>query len=541
MKKTQGSKLFRKRLMLFHKKLEKEPFLKFIPKFLKKFPKAELYLVGGAVRDAALNITKQKDYDFVVRNIKPADLKRFLSRLGSVNLVGKHFGVYKFTPRGFKLEEAIDIALPRTEHSLGIGGYRDFKVQSDQKMSIEKDLSRRDFTINAMALELKIENLSRARSRNLKLKIKKIVDPYNGLSDLSKKIIRTVGKPEERFREDYSRMLRALRFACQLRFSIEKKTFAALKKLMKHINDEKKIKNKKERIVPHETIAREFLKAFHKNPVLAFDLYDKSGAFEKLIPELLEMKKCPQPKIFHSEGDVWVHTKLALENLLSRKFVKQFKKDPKISAELIVAVLLHDIGKPRTIQTPKKDKVDRIRFNEHDVVGAEMAFKISRRLKLDSLPQNSPLRVNPENIAWLISKHLILVYASAKEMRPATIEKYFFNPQRPGGDLLKLAFVDANATIPPSGKPDLKNFHKLVKRIKEIEKLAKEREKLLPPILNGHEIMKKLKIKEGPQVGELITVLREAQLEGKVGREKSIKERKEKAHKILEKYLRRKK
>jgi poly(A) polymerase len=533
MKKTQSKILFQKRLASFDKKLDKEPFLKFIPKFLKKFPKAELYLVGGAVRDAAQGTTKQKDYDFVVRNVSPRELKKFLSSLGSVNLVGKHFGVYKFTPRGFKLEEAIDIALPRTEHSIGIGGYRDFKVQSDSKMPIKKDLSRRDFTVNAMALKLKIENG--------KLKIAEIIEPYNGLSDLSKNIIRTVGKPEERFKEDYSRMLRAMRFACQLSFNIEKKTFAALKKKMEHINDEKKIKNKKERVVPFETIAREFLKAFYKNPVLAFDLYDKSGAFDKLMPEILEMKKCPQPKIFHSEGDVWVHTKMSLANLYSRKFKKQFKKDPKIRAELIVAVLLHDIGKPRTLQTPKKNKVDRIRFNEHDVVGAEMAYKISRRLKLDSLPQDSFLRVNPENLVWLISKHLILVYADAEEMRPATIEKYFFNPQRPGGDLLKLAFVDANATIPPSGKPDLKNFHKLAKRIKEIEKLTRERKKLPPPILDGHEIMKKFKIKEGPQVGELIVVLREAQLGGKVGKEKSKKERKEKAYEILKKYLKKKK
>lgn len=515
--------IYETRLTEFRSKLEQEPGLSFVQELLADFPGSEVYLVGGAVRDAAQGAGKQKDFDFVVRGVPAENLEKFLSERGEVVLVGRNFGVYKFMPAGFKLEEAIDVALPRTEHSFGAGGgYRDFKVQSDSAMAVEEDLARRDFTVNAMALDLNNG---------------KLIDPFHGLEDLEAKVLRAVGEPEERFKEDYSRMLRALRFATQFGFEIEGKTFMAIQDMMKHINDERVRAGKKERVVPYETVAKELLKAFWRNPVRALDLYERSGALYELMPEIFSLRGCPQPPNFHSEGDVWTHTRMALAVLNSEKFKKQFGEE-KPSAEVVIAVLFHDLGKPLTIKTPERDGTDRIRFDGHDTAGAEAAEEICRRLKLDSLPENSAIRVEPKRVGQMIGKHMLLLQGNIEEMKPSTIEKYFFNPNFPGEGLLQLTFTDALATIPEVGDPDLENFYAMQKRIEGLRELVKEKNRLPKPILSGDDIMKYFKLKPGKRIGELITVLREAQLSGQVGAEdESIKERKNKGFEVLERYL----
>jgi len=150
----------------------KRPEFLFIQNFFATFSQGEVYLVGGAVRDILLERTT-KDYDFVVGNVKAKELEDFFAKIGEIDLVGKSFGVLKFVPHGFKVGEnnfeAIDVALPRTEVAGMSGGYKDFEVQSDPNLSIEEDLSRRDFTINALAWDLKN---------------KKIIDEFDGLKDL---------------------------------------------------------------------------------------------------------------------------------------------------------------------------------------------------------------------------------------------------------------------------------------------------------------------------------------------------------------------
>lgn len=503
--------------------------LKFLEKLClkelrEKFDKAETYLVGGAVRDFILK-REIKDFDFVIRGIKGEDLEKFLSEFGQVNLVGKTFGIFKFVPKNW-IFEPIDFALPRKEHAFGTGGYRDFKVQSDANLSIRDDLSRRDFTLNAMALKLFDEGKY------------ELVDPFGGKKDIEKKIIRAVGKPEERFKEDYSRMLRALRFACQLDFSIEDKTWRAILKNIFHLND---IRREVEmvgeavyvepeilesRVVPYEVIAKELLKSFYYHPVKSLDLYEQSGAFKELIPEILKLKNCPQPENFHSEGDVWIHTRLALKKLFSPEFKKQFG-DESPSIELIMAVLFHDIGKPETIKTPEKDGTERIRFDEHDIVGAKIVKRICEKLKLSS-PEN--LGVDSERVAWLVQHHMLLVQGDISKMKPSTIEKYFFNSNVPGENLLKLAFVDISATVPPDGRPDFSSFNQMTERIEQFKNLSATKKELPRPLLNGHEVMKEFGLKPGPKIGELLTALREEQLEGR------IKDRDE-AIEFLKKYL----
>jgi tRNA nucleotidyltransferase/poly(A) polymerase len=276
--------------------LKKERTFSFIWELLDQYPECEVFVVGGILRDEILH-RKSKDFDFVVRNVDGVDLNKFLEKRGWVSLVGKNFGVYKFKPNNSKYREPFDIALPRTEFSTGVA-YRDFEIQSDPSLDIEDDLSRRDFTINAMAYDLK---------KN------KLIDPYNGVKDIERKIIDTVGKPQQRFSEDYSRILRAIRFSAQLDFEISRDTWDKIENLAPNIVIKRKIDGKLTQIIPSEIISAEFSKAFQTNPVTSFRLFDQSGLFKVLIPEIEAMKNIPQPEEYHKEGDVFVHTGLCMD------------------------------------------------------------------------------------------------------------------------------------------------------------------------------------------------------------------------------------
>ncbi len=491
--------------------LEKGEDFGFLNKIKGEFPQAEVFLVGGAVRDLLL-LRPTKDYDFVVRNVPAGNLEDFLAKEGTVNLVGQTFGVFKFIPRQGDPHNPIDIALPRKDFSLAIGGYRDVEIQSNPNLAIQEDLSRRDFTINALAV-----NLTKEQGE------KRIVDLFGGLDDLKKGLIRTVGRPEQRFKEDYSRLLRGIRLACQFNFQIEEYTWQAIKEKIKGLNEIKRSvelipdgqfaepKVAETRVVPYETIAKEFLRAFAFNPSRAFDLYDQSGAFQELMPEILKMKDCPQPENYHTEGDVWEHTRLALKNLTSADFKKQFETE--LSNEVIIAVLLHDLGKPYTLQTPEKDGADRIRFNEHDVVGARMAKEIADRLKLSSPDK---IGLDAEEMSWLVENHMILIRGDIAKMRPGTIEKYFFSPRFSGDKLLQVSFADISATITKEGGPNFDKFNQMLERIENLRKLSQNKKDLPESLLNGHKIMEIFNLKPGPKVGELLGVLREEQLNGKI-------------------------
>lgn len=488
-------------LKKIEKELKRKGFFSIAEKIKKTEPKAEVYLVGGAVRDLIMG-RETTDFDFVVRNIPAKKLEKILVKIGKVNFVGKTFGVFKLTLKDQK--NAIDFALPRTDFAFKTGGRKDFKVRYNPKLKIEDDLSRRDFTINAMAI----------RITSGKKLISQLVDPFGGLKDLERKIIKTVGKPEQRFKEDYSRMLRAIRIACELSFSIESKTWLAIKKNVKHLNDSRAGK----KIVPAEVLAKEILKAFDANALMAFDLFDKAGIFKVLIPEIEKMKGCPQPEKFHTEGDVFSHTRDALKCLYSKNYSKEFgKKKP--SLLLILATLFHDIGKPPTLKTPERHGTDRVRFDNHDVVGEKITEKIVERLKLTSPAE---IGIDSRKLLWLIRKHMFLVHVHGKinEVRGSTLEKYFFHPEMPSQDLLKLFFVDILASRPESGKPFLKDYYALKERIRKLAKQSKKKMILPAPLLNGHEIMKILKLESSPQIGKIKEEIREAQLEKRIKNKK---------------------
>lgn len=463
---------------------------------LKKKPTTSIYIVGGAVRDTLLDV-QAPEIDLVVTGIPAETLQKILEQHGTVHLVGRIFGVFKFSPSDS--EEIFDIALPRTEHTLGTGGYRDFDVQSDHTLPIEQDLERRDFTINALALNITTEEL---------------VDTTGGLDDIQNKTIRAIGEPEKRFTEDYSRLLRALRFAIKTGFTIETETYKSLKTMITHLGDTHPETG--DRLVPYEVIAREFLSSLEANPLALMDLWDESGALKQTIPELLRMQGCEHPPKWHSEGDVWVHTRLAFEKLATPEFALAFPED--VSIDLLLAILFHDLGKPYTQQTPERDGTDRIRFNEHDIRGAKLFADIADRLRFAASEKHT---VDVEGITWMIQHHMLLVHGDIAGMKNTTIERYFFS-RHPGDTLLKLFWVDAAATIPEDGHNTHENFRAMQKRIAEI--VPKNQDTLPPPLIDGHEVMEVLGITKGKKVGEALEHIRELQLEGKLKtKEEAIK------------------
>jgi tRNA nucleotidyltransferase/poly(A) polymerase len=467
---------------------------KMINEFFKTFPKGEIFVVGGAVRDILMNRDKVGDLDIVARNVKANDLKKFLNQYGKVSLVGKTFGVFKFKPKEGKQNNFVDFALPRTEHALGTGGYRDFDVQSDPELPLREDLKRRDFTINSLAWCIKR---------------KKLIDEFGGLNDLRAGIIRTVGKPKERFSEDYSRILRAIRFATELDFEIESQTWQAVKKMMRDINKKKNGKF----IVPRETIAKEFLKSFYADPLTAFGWWDSSTAFGYLIPEISELKRCKQPKEFHSEGNAWKHIELALDILRSDKFKKEFGDD-KPSLYTALGVLFHDIAKPKTIK-PKSKKRAHIGFPGHAATGAKMTREIIKRLKLESY-KNIGIDIETKKLCWLVGEHMTILANDPKNARHTQIEKYFLQKDFPKNYLLQICYCDIHGSITGTDLVNLYKIHYLAYK-NRIGRLEARFPKGLPrPILDGNEIMKILKIKPGPKVAEIMDMLREAQLAGNI-------------------------
>ncbi len=240
------------------------PIKELLERWGAELPGSRWFVVGGAVRDELLGRSVE-DIDVLVSNVPFDDVVAFLESRGSVDEVGRTFGVLKFVSE--EDGTALDIALPRRERPAGTGGYRDVETGSDPSMPIEEDLGRRDFTVNALAWEVATGNL---------------IDPYGGQEDIEKRVLRAVGNPDARFAEDYTRVLRLLRFAAQLNFEVEWETWKSSRDIIPHLNDERD----GQRLVPFEIVARELLKGFAIDPVRTAELWQESGATAELMPEL---------------------------------------------------------------------------------------------------------------------------------------------------------------------------------------------------------------------------------------------------------------
>lgn len=470
----------------FARRLEATPLAAVLPLLRQALPQAEWFIVGGAVRDLLLG-RETGDYDLVVRHVRLEEVERALSALGSVDVVGKRFGVVKFAPRGWGAEP-IDIAWPRTERAGMSGGYRDFAVQADPALPIESDLGRRDFTVNAVAYDIAVGTF---------------IDPHAGRKDMEARLLRAVGRPEERFREDHSRMLRLIRFSCQLGFEIDRPTWDAIVALAPRLDDT--LENG-ERVVPHETMARELVKALAADPTRAVELFERCGILFLLFPELRPLASCMQPVEYHSEGDVWTHTKLAVAFLQSPAFDRLFPGE-RPTAETALAALFHDSAKPETAVVYPDGTTT---YYGHPERGEEKFRSAADRLRLANAG------IDVVRVAWMIRMHLFPHTVVLDEVRRTTLVKHFFRDRAAGRQLLHLALADASATLRPDGTTDLSHLDRLIGVLDRLEKeLAVDTGRPMR-LITGEDIMELAGIAPGPEVGRILEEIEEAHLSGKI-------------------------
>ncbi len=418
-----------------------------------------VYEVGGSVRDSFLGVP-HKDRDFLVTGIPLDKLSGLLKPYGSVTFVGKSFGVLKLTP--FKEPEiTFDIAIPRKEISTG-EGHRDFEVTYDHTLPVEVDLSRRDFTVNAMARNVRTSEL---------------VDPFGGREDLKKKQIRQVFA--ETFKEDPLRLIRAVQFSARLGFEIEPETLNSMTKnaaLIKTVSSERVV----------EELRKLFMAA---KPSIGFDIMESCGILPHLFPEIAATKGIQQDK----GHDVYKHTMIVLDAAASDKII-----DNKGDLELMFAALLHDVGKAKTARFVPEQK--RIAFFGHQIVSKRIAKKRLEQLKVTTLG------INPENVLTLIEDHM---FETKSFFSDKAIRRFV---AKVGKDLI-LKLIDLRIADNRGGKypAGVGGVLKLKKRI--IEELAKK-----PPFgpkdlaINGHDLME-LGLKPGPKMGNIIKQLVELVLD----------------------------
>ncbi len=429
----------------------------------------EAYIIGGAVHDLLLgkNIL---DWDFTTSATPPEIQKLFPesfydNNFGTVGITAeeavKQFNLKSYDWNKEKLEPSFvfDITTFRSESS-----YTD-RRRPDQVVwgkKLEDDLKRRDFTINAMVLQIK----------NLKLKTKNytIIDPFNGQKDLEEKTVCAVGDPNKRFQEDALRMMRAIRIAAQLGFTIEEKTMQAIMtnaKLLQYVS--------------HERVRDELLKVLSSAfPAEGIRLFYSSGLLAFFLPELIKTRGVDQSG--HHTKDVWNHSLDALAACSS--------PDPLVR----LATLLHDIGKPLVRRQVEKGEYT---FYNHEVIGARIAKNIARRLNI-SKKQTDKL--------WLLVRFHMFAYQP--EMTDKAIRRFIRNIGKENlNDMILLRIGDR---IGGGSKATSWRLRELQKRIGE---------NLYTPMqisdikINGNDVMKKLNIKPGPKVGKILNQLFEEVLD----------------------------
>jgi len=395
------------------------------------------YFAGGCVRDMVRGV-EPHDYD-IATTATPDEVQKLFSRTVPV---GAQFGVVLVLEE----EQKFEVATFRSD-DVYIDGRRPTSVRYG---SPEEDAQRRDFTINGLFFD-PITN--------------EIIDLVGGKQDIERKLVRTIGEPRQRFGEDKLRLLRAVRFAANLGFAVEERTFDALKEMAAQVQ-----------VVSAERIRDELIKIFTQpNAGRGLDLLAETGLLDQVLPEVAAMKGVEQPPDFHPEGDVFKHTRLMLESL-----------PPNPSLVLTFAVLLHDVGKPPTFERAP----DRIRFNGHDRVGAELAEQILRRLRFS----NDEIA----KIVLCVREHMRMQFV--KEMRPSKVKRIL--GRETFSDELELHRIDCEAS-----HRNLENYEFLKAKAAELPP-----EVVKPtPLLTGHDLLA-LGLKPGPIIGQILREIEELQL-----------------------------
>ena len=395
------------------------------------------YFAGGCVRDLVMK-QNATDYD-IATTASPDQVIRLFDKTVAV---GKQFGVM-IVVMG---EHQFEIATFRRE-----GPYLDGRhPEAVSFTSPEEDAKRRDFTVNGLFLNPLTEE---------------IIDYVEGKKDIEAKLIRTIGNPEERFEEDHLRMLRAIRFAANLGFAIESRTWDTIKRLGHKIHS-----------VSQERVRDELVKMFTRsNAGLGLQLLSESGLLAQILPEIEVMKGVQQPPEYHPEGDVFIHTKMLMDQLGHPSVVLAF------------GALLHDVGKPNTFS----NEGGKIHFYNHPHIGVQIAEKLLTRLRFSNR--------EIADILSCVENHM--KFANVKEMRIGKLKQ--FVARENFGTELDLHKIDCLAS---HGKLEL--YHFLKEKVDEFKK-----EELRPkPILNGHDVMA-LGIQAGPIMKEILEEVYSLQLE----------------------------
>lgn len=305
------------------------------------------FLVGGWVRDWVRG-APSADYDLEVFGVEPGALRAILKSRGKVDVVGEAFTVYKVRLRDAGGSFVVDVSLPRRESKTG-RGHRGFVVEGDPRMSVEEAARRRDFTINAMMYDVLAGE---------------VIDPYGGRRDLEERRLRAVDP--RTFIEDSLRVLRAMQFAARFEFSIEPETIALCRSI--DLSD-----------LPAERIWMEVEKwlLHSRTPSIGLAAARQLGVAEKLWPEIHALIDCPQDPGAHPEGDVFIHTGMALDQ--ARGLIEGLPRPKRIA--VMLAALCHDLGKPAATRI----EAGRVRARGHEPLSVSLTERFLDRLKLRTL------------------------------------------------------------------------------------------------------------------------------------------------------------
>jgi poly(A) polymerase len=400
-------------------------------------------LCGGCVRDLLLG-REPADYD-VTTDATP---ERVMTLFPESVAVGAQFGVILIPRNGQKVE----VATFRSDVGYSDGRHPD-RVEFSK--TPQEDVQRRDFTINGLLMEPETDE---------------ILDFVDGRKDLQAGVIRAIGDPVRRFAEDKLRMMRAVRFAARFEFEIEPATFRAARGHVKEIHQ-----------VSPERLREELTKMLTEGAArTAFELLDQTWLLQQVLPEIAAMKGVQQPPQFHPEGDVWIHTRLMIEELPAGA-----------SPTLAWGVLLHDVGKPATFKSASETG-DRIRFDGHVNVGVRMAEAICRRLRFS--------KEDTEQILGLVENHM--KFKDVEQMRASTLKRFVRQPRF--DEHLELHRLDCL-----SSNRQLESYDFVRRVLKETPP-----EQIRPPrLLTGDDLLE-MGYKPGPAFSEILRAVEDAQLEG---------------------------
>ncbi len=427
----------------------------------------EAFLVGGCVRDLLLH-KKPKDWD-ITTNAKPEQIQKLFPKTVYENKFGTVAVITNVSDLSAEAKAEADETLKIIE----ITPYRLEAKYSDKRHpdtvrftgNLEDDLKRRDFTINAMALEIS----------NLKSQISNLTDLFNGQKDLKDKVIRAVGKPEERFNEDALRILRAIRLAVELSFTLNNETEQEIEKQANLLD-----------LISKERIRDEFIKILmSENPKTGIEMMRKLGVLKFVIPELEEGFGIEQNKAH--KFTVWEHNLRSLDHSVRNNW----------PLEIRLAALLHDVGKPASRQW-NKEKKDWT-FYGHEIIGARMSVRILSRLKFP--------KKTIEKVVKLVRYHLF--FSDTEKITLSAVRRIVRNvgPENVW-DLMKVRFSDRIGMGRPKETP-----YRLRKYESMIEEAMRAPLSVSMLKIGGNEIMKLLQIQPGPKIGFILHLLLEEVLD----------------------------